>query len=317
MNRAPERPSTSPPARSRAGATPLEGIRRRIASSVTSITQSGASPIDYSAPPGDPGLFGPDSVCWRVHADFVSMLVGGVGALLLQALHPLALAGVWDHSTFREDIQGRLGRTARFIAGTTYASRADALELLERVRQIHLRVVGTASDGRPYAASDPDLLTWVHVAETSSFLAAHLRYVNPRLSQGDQDRYFDEMALVAEALGARGVPRSGADTRRYLEAMRGELRADARTAEVLRVLRQAPAPNVLLQPGARLLVGAGGDLLPRWAQEMLGIAAFAPVRRLWVGPMIRSIAPVVRWSLTEGISKRARARVASGGPPHS
>ena len=105
---------------------------------------------------------------------------GGIAALLLQALHPLALAGVWDHSSFRTDILGRLRRTATFITGTTFGSRADALALIERVKSIHAHISGTAPDGRPYRADDPTLLTWVHVAEVSSFLAAHLRYVNPR-----------------------------------------------------------------------------------------------------------------------------------------
>ncbi len=144
---------------------------------------------------------------WRVHGDFPAMLAGGVSALLLQALHPLALAGVWDHSTFRTDMQGRLGRTAQFIAGTTYGSRADAMRLIERVRRIHANISGLAPDGQPYAADDPALLTWVHVAEVSSFLAGYLRYVGP-LSAADQDRYYAEEATVAALLGAPDVPGS-------------------------------------------------------------------------------------------------------------
>src|SRR6202000_2673014 len=101
--------------------------------------------------------------------------------LLMQMLHPGALAGVWDHSDFRRDMSGRLKRTARFIAGTTYGDRAEAQEFIDRVRNVHARVVGTLDDGTPYAADDPDLLTWVHVAEVSSFLAAYLRYVDPNL----------------------------------------------------------------------------------------------------------------------------------------
>ena len=134
------------------------------------------------------------------------MMTGGIAALLLQALHPLALAGVWDHSSFRTDILGRLRRTATFITGTTFGSRADALALIERVKSIHAHISGTAPDGRPYRADDPTLLTWVHVAEVSSFLAAHLRYVNPALPGELQDRYFAETALVAELLGAHEVP---------------------------------------------------------------------------------------------------------------
>ena len=114
----------------------LTRLRSHAGAQVRALTRSNSGlSIDYDNPPGDPGLFGPDAVCWRVHGDFPAMLAGGVSALLLQALHPLALAGVWDHSTFRTDMQGRLGRTAQFIAGTTYGSRADAMRLIERVRR--------------------------------------------------------------------------------------------------------------------------------------------------------------------------------------
>src|SRR5207237_10791125 len=113
-------------------------------------------------PPGDDGLFGPGSVGWKVHGDFPAMMMGGVAALLMQMLHPAALAGVWDHSNFRRDMQGRLRRTAQFIAGTTFGSTAHARQLIDRVRRIHARVDGVLEDGTPYTADDPEVLTWVH-----------------------------------------------------------------------------------------------------------------------------------------------------------
>ncbi|MBJ9680935.1 MULTISPECIES: oxygenase MpaB family protein [Burkholderia] len=207
----------------------IEQIRKRVAAGVTHLTTGSGPTLDYSSPPGDPGLFGPDAVCWRVHADFTSMMTGGICALLLQALHPLALAGVWDHSSFRTDILGRLRRTATFISGTTFGNRCDALALIERVKAIHARVAGTAPDGRPYRADDPALLTWVHVAEVSSFLAAHLRYVNPALPGELQDRYYAETAQIAERLGATDIPRSRAEIDAYLARMRPELEAGPRT----------------------------------------------------------------------------------------
>ncbi len=115
-------------------------------------------------------------------------------------LHPLALAGVWDHSNFRDDLLGRLRRTGQFISATTYGPLADAERLIERVRRIHESVIGQLPDGTPYSASDPDLLTWVHVAEVSSFLKSYLRYLNPDLPGSEQDRYYSEIALVAERL---------------------------------------------------------------------------------------------------------------------
>src|SRR5690606_8256175 len=121
--------------------------------------------LDFENPKGDPGLFGPDSVTRKVHGDFTTMLIGGISALLLQMRHPLALSGVCDHCNFRTDMLGRLRRTGQFISGTTYGTRKDADWLIDKVRTIPLQVTGTAPDGRPYAASDPALLTWVHVAE--------------------------------------------------------------------------------------------------------------------------------------------------------
>jgi uncharacterized protein (DUF2236 family) len=291
-------------------------LRSKLAAGVTHLTSGSGPTLDYSSPPGDPGLFGPDSVCWKVHADFTSMMTGGISALLLQALHPLALAGVWDHSTFRTDILGRLRRTATFIAGTTYGNRHDALALIERVRRIHLGVSGIAPDGQPYRASEPALLTWVHVAEVSSFMTAHLRYVNPQLSVGAQDQYFAETARIAEMLGAENIPRSRAELDAYLLAMRPALVASERTREVVKILMSAPAPSMAMRPAGTLMLNAGVDLLPDWAQPMLGFERYAALRRTFARPGVRLVAPVIRWALVNGISKRARRRVAATHEPH-
>src|SRR5215469_10826710 len=126
--------------------------------------------IDYEQPRGDPGLFGPDSATWQIHADFAGMLSGGLCALVLQTLHPAALAGVWDHSNFRDDLVGRLRRTTNFVAGTTYAGTDAANDLINRVRRIHAQVRGVTDTGEPYDAEDPRLLAWVHVTEAFGLL---------------------------------------------------------------------------------------------------------------------------------------------------
>lgn len=290
----------------------MEFLRQRIEQQVLSLSGIALGQIDFSQPQGDPGLFGPDAVCWRVHGDFTSMMVGGISALLLQALHPLALAGVWDHSNFREDLIGRLRRTGQFISGTTFGSKRDAEWLIEKVRTIHLKVVGTAPDGRSYAASDPALLTWVHVAEVSSFLAAHLRYRNPQLSAADQDRYYAEVALIAERLGAENVPRSRTEVATYLAAVRPQLLCDERSREILRILQGAPAPSALAVPVGKLLMQAGFDLLPDWAQSMLG-APIGPVRSRAIRAGVNSLAPTLRWAVRGGAVHRARQRM--GLPP--
>lgn len=286
----------------------MEFLRRRIESQVLSLSGIALGQIDFEKPQGDPGLFGPDSVSWQVHGDFTSMLIGGISALLLQALHPLALAGVWDHSNFRDDLLGRLRRTGQFISGTTYGSRADADWLIDKVKTIHLKVTGTAPDGRAYAASDPALLTWVHVAEVHSFLQAHLRYRNPELSEADQDRYYAEIALIAERLGATQVPRSRAEIAAYLANVRPELRCDERSLEILRILLNAPAPSALAAPAAKLLMQAGIDLLPVWAQQMLG-QQISPARSRVIYSGVHSLAPVLRWAVRGGAIHRARKRL--------
>ncbi|WP_404995311.1 oxygenase MpaB family protein [Cupriavidus pauculus] len=288
----------------------LQRLRGSVGAQVRALTRSNSGlTLDYDNPPGDPGLFGPDAVCWRVHADFPAMLAGGVSALLLQALHPRALAGVWDHSTFRTDMQGRLGRTAQFIAGTTYGSRDDALKLIDRVRRIHASIRGTAPDGQPYAADDPDLLTWVHVAEVSSFMAGYLRYVGP-LSLAEQDRYFAEEAQVAALLGAPDVPRSRADIDRYLAAQRPHLVNSERTREVVRLIMAMPVANPLLVPAVRTMADAGVALLPPWARQMLDLHRPSLRRSLALAGM-QGLAPALRWALGQGLAARARRRAAA------
>ncbi|GFM53703.1 histidine kinase [Pseudomonas cichorii] len=289
----------------------MEFIRRRIETQVMSLTGLSLGQLDLENPKGDPGLFGPQAICWRVHGDFTSMLIGGISALMLQALHPLALAGVWDHSSFREDMLGRLRRTGQFLSGTTFGATRDANWLIEKVRTIHLQVTGTAPDGRPYAASDPELLTWVHVAEVSSFLAAHLRYLDPGLSLAEQDAYYAETALIAERLGARDVPRSRQQIADYLEGIRGQLLCDDRSREVMRLLLNEPAPNRLVKPFGALMMQAGIDLLPPWACEMLDVEQ-GLLRRRMIRAGVHCCAPILRWAVRNGSIHRAQRRIAPG-----
>jgi uncharacterized protein (DUF2236 family) len=219
----------------------------------------------------DNGLFGPASVVWRVHGDVTTMMVGGVAALLLQMLHPAVLAGVWDHSNFREDMLGRLRRTARFIALTSYGSRDEADEALARVRSVHDKVTGTLPDGTPYRANDPHLLAWVHVTEAISFLDAWIRYAEPAMSPGDQDCYFAEMVRIAEALGADPIPRSRAEAEGLIQSMRGELELSARTREVADLVLKQRSSHMMVAPVQALTFGAAVDLLPDWARKMHGL----------------------------------------------
>lgn len=253
--------------------------------------QRGERPVVRSAD----ALFPPDAVIRRVHGDVTSMLVGGIAALLLQMLHPGALAGVWDHSNFRKDMAGRLRRTARFIATTTYADRAAAEAAIARVQAIHERVEGVLPDGTPYRATDPHLLAWVHVTEAVSFLKAYIRYVEPGMSRADQDRYFAEFGVVAEKLGADPVPRDRAEAEALIASMRGELVADDRARTVAKfLLGQAPS-SLALAPFQMMALEAGVDLLPEWARRMHGFAAM-PLQRPLVRAGTFGMARTLRWA---------------------
>jgi uncharacterized protein (DUF2236 family) len=287
-------------------------MRRQIEKQILQLTGLSLGDVNYSEPTGDPGLFGPDAVCWRIHSDFPAMLCGGISALMLQMLHPLALAGVWDHSNFREDMLGRLRRTSQFVAATTFAPTHEAERLIERVRKIHTQVQGVAPDGRPYSAEDPALLTWVHVCEVYSFLRGYLRYKNPNLSLKIQDDYYSEVALIATKLGAEKVPSSANEIEAYLQRMRGELVYNERTATVMQALFNAPTPSTLTKPMGRSITMAGFDLLPDWAMRMQPKPISRPQRALARAALV-GIAPTLRWSLRNGVSTLACRRM--GIPP--
>jgi uncharacterized protein (DUF2236 family) len=268
-------------------------VRRAIASEIVAIfndVDRGEKPVRRRPD----GLFGPESIAWRVHGDVTTMMIGGVTGLLLQMLHPAVLAGVWDHSNFRSDMQGRLRRTARFIALTTYGGREEAEEAIARVRAVHAGIEGQLPDGRPYRADDPALLAWVHVTEVTSFLAAWMRYAEPSMSCARQDRYFAEVAEVARALGADPVPRDRASAERLIEDMKGELRVDARTREVAELLLSQRADKPVTEPLLRLTLQAGVDLLPDWARQLHGLKAPGPMRHA-VRAGAFGLARTLRW----------------------
>jgi uncharacterized protein (DUF2236 family) len=277
--------------------TRMNPLRHSIRAQVQKLMRPGqAQSPSLVRPAGDDGLFGPGSAVWAVHGDFTAMMIGGVSSLMLQMLHPAALAGVWDHSNFRDDMHGRLRRTAGFIGTTTRGSTDAANAAIARVRAIHDRVTGVLPDGTPYAANDPALLTWVHVAEARSFLSAYLRYRDPGFPGARQDAYFAEMAMLARRLGAVDVPETRRDVAAYLQAMRPELRCDARTRDVARTLLNQPATSMAAMPLQRILLDAGVELLPDWASAMHGVGMPTP-RRLAVRTGGAGAGHLLRWAL--------------------
>ncbi|MGB5755850.1 MAG: oxygenase MpaB family protein [Acidimicrobiales bacterium] len=245
----------------------------------------------------DRGLFGPASVTWRVHGNS-AMLIGGLRALMLQTLHPLAMAGVADHSDYRNDPWGRLHRTGRFVGATTYGNTASAEQMIERVRRIHDHVQGTAPDGRHYSANDPHLLLWVHVTEVDSFLAAYRRYGTGRLTDAEQDRYIDEMAVIATRLGAENIPRDRVQLAETLERYRAECRFDSQARDCVRFLLLPPVP--LAARGAYGLISAASiGLLPRWAQLMLRLPVPPGLDPLAIRPAATVLTRTIGWLMSD------------------
>ena len=190
------------------------------------------------------------------------MFVGGIRALLLQSLHPLAMAGVAGHSGYQGDPWGRLQRTSYFLAVTTFGLASDAQAATRRVRAIHERVTGTAPDGRPYAASDPRLLTWVHITEADSFLRAHSRFGAQPLDQAGRDGYVADLARIAVELGAPDPPRTEAELADRIRQYRTELQGTAEARAAARFLLLSPPLPVVARAPYGVLAAAATSLLP-------------------------------------------------------
>jgi uncharacterized protein (DUF2236 family) len=242
-----------------------------------------------------PRWFGPQDPVWRVHAD-ASMFPGGVAALLLQSLHPGAMAGVAGHSGYRGDPWGRLQRTSHFIATTTFGIITDAEDAIGRVRAIHHRVRGRDHRGRAYRASDPHLLRWVQVAEAWSFLTAYQRYAAQPLTDVEADTYVAQSSIVAQRLGATQLPTDVAGLHEALRGYRPELEASPAARSAARFLLLNPPLPWLARPGYGLIASGGVALLPGWARRELRVPVAGPAT--WVAAGLGRVGTgAVRWAM--------------------
>jgi uncharacterized protein (DUF2236 family) len=244
----------------------------------------------------EPGWFAEDAPIRRVHGD-ASMFVGGLRALLLQSLHPLAIAGVAQHSDYRHDPWGRLQRTADFLTATTFGPASAAERAVDRVKAVHRHVRGVAPDGRPYAADDPHLLRWVHVAEVDSFLRAHDRYGRHRLSRRDRDRYLADAARIAEALGADDPPVTERELRLQLRDYRPELATTKAARDAARYLLVQPPMPLAARPVYGLIAAAAVGLLPAWSRPMLRVPWLPITETVAIRPAGDLITRTMRWAI--------------------
>jgi len=222
----------------------------------------------------DDGLFGPASVAWRVSTDLASP-VAGLRSLLMQALHPLAMAGVDQHSGWRRDPVGRLAATSAYLATITFGERAAAEQAAAQVRRIHEHVRGTdAVTGRRYAAGDPALLLWVHAALVQSSLAAGQAF-GTSLSAQDSDRYVEEMTVAAELVGVPRplIPASVAELERYVASVRPGLSCTPAAAESMAYLLDPPGLDEEITGFWQDVRDAAIAVLPEWARQMYGYDA--------------------------------------------
>jgi uncharacterized protein (DUF2236 family) len=239
--------------------------------------------------------FAEDCPIRRVHGDS-SMSVGGIRALLMQSLHPLAMAAVAEHSGYRGDPWGRLQRTSHFLGVTTFGSAADARAAIRRVRAVHERVTGIAPDGRPYAASDPNLLEWVHIAEVDSFLRAHTAFGVRPLGQRERDGYVADMARIAVELGVLDPPRSQAQLAERFSAYRDQLAPTPQAREAARFLLLTPPLPLTMRAPYGLLAGAAVSLLPRWARRPLLLPSLPVAEAVVVRPAGLAMVHTIRWA---------------------
>lgn len=290
---------------------PLEWLRSAIGSAIRDKV-AGPDPEAREA-----SIWGADGERWHSPSDAIwsvnrdaAMYAGGIRALLLQALHPAAMAGVAGHSGYRSDPWGRLQRTGEFIAMTTYGPVPSAEALIGRIRTIHERVRGKTDDGTPYRASDPHLLAWVHAAETHSFLVAYQRLGPGNLTPSRADEYVASAAPVGELLGAVDLPRTEADLVALIDAYRPELRASPAAIDTVNFLLRTPPVPWPARLGYWMLAAGAISTLPGWAREALNLPTSPWFDRLVGLPLGRFATRVAGWAIATPMTDEERREAA-------
>lgn len=285
----------------RPGIPDLPGVpafRRRLRAALFARVAGPDGPANRSRIHETPGprWFAEDSPIRTVHGD-ASMFVGGLRALLLQSLHPLAMAAVAGHSGYRGDPWGRLQRTSTFLAVTTFGQAEDAQRAVDHVRDVHRRVRGTAGSGQPYEASDPHLLGWVHAAEVDSFLCAHRYYGARRLSDAGYDGYVAQAARVAVALGVPEPPHDRRELAECLDRYAPELHATEEALDAARFMLLKPPLPLIARPPYGVLAACAVALLPPWARRELHLPYLPRLEKAVVRPAGGGLTRAIRWAM--------------------
>jgi uncharacterized protein (DUF2236 family) len=276
-----------------------DALRRRIGAAVIErvVGPRDARPTERPRVEEADRWFSADRPIRMVHSD-CAMFVGGITALLMQSLHPLAMAAVADHSDYQNDPWGRLQRTSHFIGATTFGSHGDALAAIGKVKKIHEFVRGVAPDGRPYTASNPHLLTWVHVAEIHAFLRAYAVYGSKPLGQADRDGYVTDMARIAIELGVPDPPRTETEVAATISRYRRELAGTPQAREAARFLLLKPPMPPALRPIYGGLGAAAVSLLPTWARSELRLPSLPLTEAVLIRPVGRLTLSAIGWGIS-------------------
>jgi uncharacterized protein (DUF2236 family) len=274
-------------------------------------------PAIYGGEPGDPGVGGgPGSISWEINGDLASLVVGGTGAILMEVLHPSVMHGVYTQSSYRTDPLRRARNTLGYVLRTTFGSTPGATRVIESVKKIHGRIVGTRADGVSYCALDPELIAWVHTSIPWAVMTAYDRYVRP-LSTDEQNRYLKEQAVIGRMGGADWVPETLDELAAYVERMRPQLAMTEQTRSFLDFLAGTTDDFPI---GRRerfdrwVGIRASMSLLPEWAQRLTGTHQPAFLQRWWLQPSDRLKGAMVRWAYPELPCKRMAIERATGIP---
>jgi uncharacterized protein (DUF2236 family) len=296
-------------------------LRARLRLQIEEVVGRHDDPAMYGGPAGDPGLAGgPGSVSWEVNGHLPSVLAAGMGAIVMEVLHPSVMDGVFTQSSYRTQPTRRAQETLGYVLRTTFGNTEAATALIGRVKRIHGRVGGTRADGVAYQALDPDLIAWVHTCIPWAIMSAYDRYVRP-LSITEKDQYLREHATIGRMGGAERVPESVAELDDYVERMRPLMAMNEQTRNFIGFLvgdteGEFHAPR-RQQLDRRLQLAASMMLMPEWARHLTGTYQPAAVRRLYLEPTARLQMRAVGWAYPELPCKQLALARAAGGAPAS
>jgi uncharacterized protein (DUF2236 family) len=296
-------------------------LQRRIVGDFEAVVGRHDDPAIYAGAPGDPGLVGPGSVSWEVHADIASVALAGTSAIVIEILHPSVMAGVEELSSYRRDPFRRARTTLGYVLATTFGTTEAASALIAKVRGIHGRINGTRPDGVPYRALDPELLAWVHTAIPWMIMRTFERCNRP-LSPAERDRYLAEQAVIGRMGGAEGVPETMAELEDYVARMRGKLGVTEQTRQFFDFLLDSPFAPDLPKPAAGALalldVHAGMSIAPGWVRRLTGFDTPDALRAVATEPLLRLKARGLRYAFgTPAYARMAHERMAGRPAPVS